>query len=108
MRGQAPFVSPVGSEKLNELASEARVIEGSLPINVCWSWILKLRARFLMGDYQGAIEAALKAKPLLWTSEWHIQLVDYCFYGALAILAVQESTAREGTGKRFPDLTKNV
>src|SRR5260221_5638920 len=61
-----------------------------------------------MGDYQGAIEAAQKAKPLLWTSEWHIQLVDYCFYSALAILTVHETTAPKRKAKRLPDLKKNL
>jgi len=108
MRGKGALVSPVESEKLNGLASDARAIEGSLPIVLCWYWILKLRERFLMGDYHGAMEAAQKAKPLLWTSEWHIQLVDYCFYGALAILAVHETTAPERKAKRLPDLEKNL
>jgi PAS domain S-box-containing protein len=108
MRGEEGLVSTSKSGKLNESASETRVMEGPLPINVCWYWILKLRARFLMGDYQGAIEAAQKAKPLLWTSEWHIQLVDYCFYGALAILAVHETTAREGKTKWLAELNKNL
>src|SRR5260221_7809516 len=60
-----------------------------------------------MGDYQGATEGAQKAKPLLWTSEWHIQLVDYCFYSALAILTVHETTAPKRKAKRLPDLKKN-
>ena len=32
---------------------------------ICWYWILKLKARFLSGDYAEALAAAGKAKPLL-------------------------------------------
>ena len=32
---------------------------------VCFYWILKLKARFLSGDYAEALAAADKAKPLL-------------------------------------------
>ena len=32
---------------------------------ICWYWILKLKARFLSGDYAEALAAADKAKPLL-------------------------------------------
>ena len=35
---------------------------------ICWYWILKLKARFLSGDYAEALAAADKAKPLLWAS----------------------------------------
>src|SRR5260370_18784855 len=52
------------------------------------------------------MEAAQKAKPLLWTSEWHIQLVDYCFYSALAILTVHETTAPKRKAKRLPEFKK--
>ena len=33
---------------------------------ICWYWILKLKARFLSGDYAEALAAADKAKALLW------------------------------------------
>src|SRR5262249_28877175 len=43
---------------------------------------------FLLGDYESAIAAAQKAKPLLWAATGCIQLLDYHYYTALAIAAV--------------------
>ena len=34
----------------------------------CWYWVRKLQARFFAGDFASAIEASLKALPLLWRS----------------------------------------
>jgi hypothetical protein len=53
----------------------------------CWYWILKLQARFLSGDYEVAIQAAQKAKALLWSSEAFIESSNYHFYHALTIAA---------------------
>ena len=44
---------------------------------VCFYWILKLKARFLSGDYAEALAAADKAKSLLWSAAAQIQLLDY-------------------------------
>ena len=40
---------------------------------ICWYWILKLKARFLSGDYAEALAAADKAKPVLAASAGQIQ-----------------------------------
>ena len=45
-------------------------------------WILKLKARFLSGDYAEALAAADKVKPLLSTAASQIQLLDYFYYTA--------------------------
>src|SRR5262249_52622119 len=50
-------------------------------------WILRLQAHFMFGDYAAAIAAGQKAKALLWASEGHIQLLDYCYYTALSAAA---------------------
>src|ERR1700716_4719942 len=62
---------------------------------VCWYWILKLQARFMSSDYEAAIAAAWKAKALLWSSDAHIQLLDYHYYSALAIAAAYETASLE-------------
>ena len=41
----------------------------------------------MSGDYDAAAAAAAKAKALLWSSEAHIQLLDYYYYSALALAA---------------------
>ena len=62
---------------------------------VCWYWILKLKARFLSGDYAEALAAADKAKPLLWASAGQIQLLDYFYYTALTVAALYENASAD-------------
>src|ERR1700688_693160 len=45
----------------------------------------------MSSDYEAAIAAARKAKALLWSSDAHIQLLDYHYYSALAIAAAYET-----------------
>ena len=40
---------------------------------ICWYWILKLKARFLSGDYAEALAAADKAKQFLRPSAGQIE-----------------------------------
>ncbi len=68
---------------------------------VCLYWIVKLKTRFLSGDYAEALAAANKAKELLWASPAHIQLFDYFYYTALTVAALYENAAPdEQTGWR--------
>ena len=62
---------------------------------VCYYWILKLKARFLSGDYAEALAAADKAKPLLWASAAQIQLLDYFYYTALTVAALYEKASAD-------------
>ncbi len=50
----------------------------------CWYWIRKLQARFFAGDYSSALEAAAKARPILWTSAAMFETAEYHFYAALS------------------------
>jgi PAS domain S-box-containing protein len=68
----------------DERAFEARLLESPMPTKLCWYWILRLWAHFMSGDYAAAIAAGQKARALLWASEGHIQLLDYCYYTALS------------------------
>ena len=68
----------------DERAFEARLLESPMPTKLCWYWILRLWAHFMSGDYAAAIAAGQKAGALLWASEGHIQLLDYCYYTALS------------------------
>ena len=62
---------------------------------ICWYWILKLKARFLSGDYAEALAAADKAKALLWASAAQIQLLDYFYYTALTVAAFYENATAD-------------
>jgi hypothetical protein len=58
---------------------------------VCLYWILKLKARFLSGDYAEALAAAGKARALLWASASIIYLLDCFYYAALTVAARYEN-----------------
>ena len=62
---------------------------------VCFYWIIKLKARFLSGDYAEALAAADKAKELLWSSGGHIELLDYFYYTALTVAALYEKASAD-------------
>jgi PAS domain S-box-containing protein len=62
-----------------------------MPLMICWYWILKLKARFLSGDYAEALAAAGKAKALLLAAAAQIQLLDYFYYTALTVAALYEN-----------------
>ena len=50
----------------------------------CWYWIRKLQTRFFAGDYSSALDAAERARHLLWTSAAMFETAEYHFYAALA------------------------
>jgi predicted ATPase/signal transduction histidine kinase/GAF domain-containing protein/CheY-like chemotaxis protein len=87
MRGQTTHFSTFSDAWFDEQSFEAQLTEERMATMVCWYWILKLQARFMSGDYGAALAAARKAKELLWSSDGHIQLLDYHYYTALAIAA---------------------
>jgi PAS domain S-box-containing protein len=88
MRGETRTFSTFSDAEFHEETFEADLGEDRMSTMVCWYWIIKLQARFLSGDYDAAIAAAQKAEALLWSSDSHIQLLDYYYYSALAIAAV--------------------
>jgi PAS domain S-box-containing protein len=91
MRGRTASFSTFSDAQFDEKAFEAQLTEDRMATMVDWYWILKLQARFISGDYEAAIAAAQKAKALLWASDAHIQLLDYYYYGALAVAVAYEA-----------------
>jgi hypothetical protein len=76
-------------------AFEAQLTGDRTPMMICFYWILKLKARFLSGDYAEALAAADKAKALLWASPLAIQLLDYFYYTALTVAALYENASAD-------------
>src|SRR5258708_26115546 len=99
MRGRTARFSTFSGADFDEAAFEAQLTEDRMATMVCWYWILKLQARFMSGDYEAAIAAAWKAKALLWSSDAHIQLLDYHYYSALAIAAAYQSAPLDRQGE---------
>ena len=56
-----------------------------------WYWIRKLQARFFAGDYAAALDAAARAKELLWSQPTELARSEYGFFSALAHAASCDS-----------------
>jgi PAS domain S-box-containing protein len=96
MRARTTSFSTFSDAQFDEAAFEAKLTAGRMPSLVGLYWILKLKARFLSGDYDEALAAAGKAKQLLWTSVGQGQQLDYFYYAALTVSALYEvATADE-------------
>jgi predicted ATPase/signal transduction histidine kinase len=90
MQGRTAAFSTFNDAQFDEATFEAQLTGDRMPVLICWYWILKLKARFLSGDYAEALEAAGKAKLLLQALAGQIAALDYFFYTALTVSALYE------------------
>jgi PAS domain S-box-containing protein len=95
MQGRTTTFSTFSDAQFDESTFEAELAGGRMPMMICWYWILKLKARFLSGDYSEALAAAGRAKQLLWASAGQIPLVDYFYYAALTMSVLYESASAD-------------
>jgi PAS domain S-box-containing protein len=101
MQGRTATFSTFSDAQFDEVAFEAQLMADGTATTVCLYWILKLKARFLSGDYAEALAAADKANALLRASAIHVQLLDYFYYTALTVASLYENgSADEQTGWR--------
>jgi predicted ATPase/two-component sensor histidine kinase len=101
MQGRTATFSTFSDAEFDEARFEAELMRGRTPLMISWYWILKLKARFLSGDYAEALAAADKVKQLLLAVATQIQLLDYFYYSALTMAACYENaSAGEQTGWR--------
>jgi PAS domain S-box-containing protein len=89
LRGSTTKFGSFDHADFDETAFE-RHLESYPALVHCWYWIRKLQARFFANDFASALEASLKAKPLLLTSP-SFELAEYEFYGALTRAACCDS-----------------
>jgi len=104
MQGRTVSFSTFSDAGFDEAAFEAQLNQNRMSPVACRYWIIKLQARFIFGDYEAALEAAEKAKSVLWAVVAHIQTLDYHYYAALAIAAAYEP----GQSQRLAALTEHV
>jgi predicted ATPase/GAF domain-containing protein len=98
MQGRTATFSTFSDAQFDEAMFEARL---KRDVMIFWHWILRLKARFLSGDYADALAAAGNAKTLLWAAAGQIQLLDYFYYTALTVAACYENgSADEQQGWR--------
>src|SRR5260370_20185501 len=103
MQGRTSTFSTFNDGQFDEATFEAQLTGNRMTLTICWYWILKLKARFLSGDYADALAAADKAKSLLSATAGQIQVLDYFYYAALAVAGCyQNASADEQT--RWRDL----
>ena len=95
MRGRTAIFSTFTDARFDEAKFEARLTADRMPLMVGWYWILKLKARFLAGDYVEALVAANKAKQLLWALTAQIAVLDYFYYSALTVSALYETASAD-------------
>jgi PAS domain S-box-containing protein len=93
LRGRTDrFGSFTSSPEYDEGETERWLETSTQPkIAACWYWIRKLQARFFACEWAAAINAAAKAKQLLWTSQSNVEEAEYLFYGALALAGHHEA-----------------
>ena len=85
LRGLAPKFGCFNDGQLNELAIEDHLSSNPVLATANFGyWNRKLQARFISGDYSGAMEAASKLQNLPWMVVGVIEEADYHLYSALA------------------------
>jgi predicted ATPase/signal transduction histidine kinase len=101
MQGRTATFSTFSDVRFDEAAFEAHLTDDRMKTMICLYWILKLKARFLSGDYAEALAAAVSVKPVLWGAAGQIYLLDYLYYAALTVSALYEqASADERAGWR--------
>ncbi|MGF6776369.1 trifunctional serine/threonine-protein kinase/ATP-binding protein/sensor histidine kinase [Paraburkholderia sp. GAS334] len=94
LRGLTPKFGCLDDGQFDELRIERRFSENpDLAIAACWYWIRKLQARCIAGEHAAAMDAAAKAKGLLWTTASFFEEAEYYFYGALSHAACCDSAS---------------
>ncbi|WMT71322.1 AAA family ATPase [Bradyrhizobium sp. Ash2021] len=91
MQGRTKTFSTFSDAQFDEATFEAQLTEDRVPIMICLYWILKLKARFLSGDYAEALASADKANALLWAMAGRSQLLDYFYYTAVTVASLYEN-----------------
>ncbi|WP_158502033.1 AAA family ATPase [Vitiosangium sp. GDMCC 1.1324] len=90
MRGLTRTFSTFTDERFCQEEFEARLTGNRMTMMVCRYYILKLRARFMSGDYEEALAAASRARELLWASRGMLDIHAYHFYAALTLAACHD------------------
>jgi predicted ATPase/signal transduction histidine kinase len=95
MQGRTASFSTFSDAQFDESRFEVGLTDDRMKLMVSWYWILKLKARFLSGDYADALAAAGKVKPLLPAAAAQIQLLDYYYYMALTVAVSYEHASTD-------------
>ena len=95
MQGRTESFSSFNNEQFNEVTFEAQMTGDRMSLLIFWYWMLKLKARFLAGNYAEALAAADAAKLQLSSSSALIHVLDYVYYSALTLAACCENASTD-------------
>jgi len=85
LRGLTQSLASFDGPEFAESAFESRLDrDPGLTVANGWYWPRKLQGRVFACDAAGAMEAAVRVEPFLWTITSHLEIADYHFYAALA------------------------
>ena len=102
LRGLTPTFGCLDHEDYGELDTERRLADSpNLVFAEFYYWTRKLQAHFFAGDLASAVDAALRAEPLLWTSAAMFESAEYRLYGALVHAAAWDHATPEQRPRHF-------
>jgi PAS domain S-box-containing protein len=105
LRGLTPKFGSFDDGQFEERRFERHLVSGpALEQPVCFYWIRKLQALFFAADYVSALDASLKAEPLLWTAPSNLEIAEYHFYGGLCRAASWDSASPDQRQQHFEAL----
>jgi len=102
--GKTPKFGSFDDGQLDEIRFEHHLENDPAALPECFYWIRKLQARFLAEDYASALEASLKAEPLLWTAPSNLELAEYHLYGGLCRATLWDSASPDRRQQHFQAL----
>src|SRR5258707_9822924 len=102
LRGLTQKFGSFDDAQFEELRFERHLANSAAPGQPeCFYWIRKLQARFLTGDYASALDASLKAEPLLSTAPSNLEMAEYHLYGGLSRAASLDSALPDQRPQHF-------
>jgi predicted ATPase/signal transduction histidine kinase/tRNA A-37 threonylcarbamoyl transferase component Bud32 len=108
LRGLTPSLSSFDGDGFEEQTHE-RHMEGD-PIHLigsCWYWIRKLQGRYLADEYGAALEAAARARAILWITNAFPESAEYHFYAGLARGAAHDAASAEAQAEHRAALAEH-
>src|SRR5262249_20807168 len=105
LRGLTPIFGCFDGELIDEVSFE-RHLAGNpfLAIQECFYSIRKMQARYLAGDYKGAMDASAKARKAAWMLPGFFEEAEYHFFGGLCRAAFCDSVMADEHGEHLEAL----
>jgi PAS domain S-box-containing protein len=104
LRGSTPKFGSFDEGEFDELRFERHLALDPAALPECFYWIRKLQARFFAGEYESAMDAALKAQRLLWTAPSNFEMAEYHLYAALSRAAGWDFASTDQRQEHFKAL----